>query len=51
MMDATTWPQQAKLAANGDWDALKKLQDKLSGGRNQVVMPKRRPAAKKTSKK
>jgi large subunit ribosomal protein L21 len=44
MMDPATWPQQAKLAADGDWDALKELQDKLSGGRNK-------PAAKKTSKK
>ena len=22
----TTWPQQAEIAASGDWDALKKLQ-------------------------
>ncbi|MBO6575841.1 MAG: 50S ribosomal protein L21 [Rhodothermales bacterium] len=28
-----TWPQQAKLAAAGDWDALQKLQDELDGGR------------------
>ena len=28
-----TWPQQAKLAAGGDWDGLKKLQDSLKGGR------------------
>ncbi len=33
MMDATTWPEQARLAADGDWDALQALQDKLSGGR------------------
>ena len=31
--DPTTWPQQAKLAAEGKWDELKKLQDKLDGGR------------------
>ncbi len=31
--DASTWPQQATLAAKGDWAALKKLQDKLTGGR------------------
>ena len=49
MMDATTWPQQAKLAAQGDWDALKKLQDKLSGGRKASA--EKKPAAKKTSKK
>ena len=28
-----TWPKQAKLAAKGDWEALKKLQDKLDGGK------------------
>ncbi len=28
-----TWPEQAQLAANGNWDALKKLQDKLHGGK------------------
>lgn len=28
-----TWPQQAKLAAEGKWDELKKLQDELAGGR------------------
>jgi predicted flap endonuclease-1-like 5' DNA nuclease len=31
--DPTTWPQQAKLASSGDWDALEKLQDELLGGR------------------
>ncbi len=36
MMDPTTWPEQARLAANGEWDALKKLQDELSGGRNKA---------------
>ena len=36
MMDPTTWPEQAKLAADGDWDTLKTLQDKLSGGRNKT---------------
>ena len=49
MMDASTWPQQARLAADGDWDGLKKLQDKLSGGRK--VSAEKKPAAKKTSKK
>ena len=49
MMDASTWPEQAKLAADGDWDALQKLQDKLSGGRK--VRAEKKPAAKKTSKK
>tara|TARA_R110002051_G_scaffold86498_2_gene152371 strand:+ start:39434 stop:40135 length:702 start_codon:yes stop_codon:yes gene_type:complete len=28
-----TWPKQAKLAAAGDWDKLKTLQDKLDGGK------------------
>ncbi|NPA68946.1 MAG: 50S ribosomal protein L21 [Chlorobi bacterium] len=31
--DPTTWPEQAKLAANGKWDELKKLQDELNGGK------------------
>lgn len=28
-----TWPEQAALAAAGDWDNLQKLQDDLKGGR------------------
>ncbi|MFK7924086.1 MAG: helix-hairpin-helix domain-containing protein [Bacteroidia bacterium] len=28
-----SWPKQAALAAKGDWDALKTLQDELDGGR------------------
>ncbi|MBC8332563.1 MAG: hypothetical protein H8E28_11330 [Anaerolineae bacterium] len=28
-----TWPEQAALAAKGDWAALEKLQDQLQGGR------------------
>jgi len=31
--DPTTWPKQAELAASGDWDALKKWQDELDGGK------------------
>ncbi|MEZ5651126.1 MAG: DUF4332 domain-containing protein [Burkholderiaceae bacterium] len=31
--DPGTWAEQAKLAAAGDWDALKTLQDELDGGR------------------
>ncbi|MBU2928173.1 50S ribosomal protein L21 [Winogradskyella psychrotolerans] len=27
-----TWPKQAKLAADGKWDELKELQDRLDGG-------------------
>ncbi len=30
--DPTTWPEQAALAAKGDWEALDKLQDELDGG-------------------
>ena len=45
MMDPATWPEQAKLAAEGDWDALQELQDKLSGGRDKPE------GKKKTSKK
>jgi DNA-directed RNA polymerase subunit beta' len=30
--DPTTWPEQAKLAASGQWDRLKQWQDELQGG-------------------
>lgn len=30
--DPETWPAQAKLAADGKWDELKKWQDELDGG-------------------
>jgi len=33
MHDPTSWPQQAELAANGEWDKLKELQDVLDGGK------------------
>jgi len=33
MINADTWPDQAKLAAAGDWDTLSKLQDELKGGK------------------
>jgi predicted flap endonuclease-1-like 5' DNA nuclease len=33
MHNPSTWPEQAKLAANGKWDELNKLQDKLKGGK------------------
>ncbi len=32
-MDPASWPEQAGLAAKGDWEALKILQDQLDGGR------------------
>ncbi|HNT53258.1 MAG TPA: hypothetical protein PKG95_01015 [Anaerolineaceae bacterium] len=31
--DPTTWPEQARLAAAGEWTALKSYQDTLKGGR------------------
>jgi hypothetical protein len=31
--DPATWPEQAKLAAEGNWEELKKRQDELKGGR------------------
>ena len=31
--DPGTWPAQAGLADNGNWDALKKIQDELKGGK------------------
>lgn len=33
MHDPTSWPVQAKLAADGEWDALKKWQDEHDGGK------------------
>jgi predicted flap endonuclease-1-like 5' DNA nuclease len=33
LADPTTWPEQAALAAEGDWQALEVLQDELKGGR------------------
>ncbi len=33
MMEPTTWPEQAALAAKGDWATLDKLQDELDGGK------------------
>lgn len=33
MHDPSTWPEQAALAARGDWDQLSALQDALQGGR------------------
>ena len=33
--DPTSWPQQAKLAAAGDWPALEALQAQLKGGRQE----------------
>lgn len=33
MADPSTWPEQARLAANGDWERLQTFQDELKGGR------------------
>ena len=33
MMHPDNWPEQADLAAKGEWDTLEKLQDELQGGR------------------
>jgi predicted flap endonuclease-1-like 5' DNA nuclease len=33
IIEPESWPQQAGLAANGNWDALRKLQDELDGGK------------------
>lgn len=35
LADPETWPQQAKLAAAGDWQALEELKDQLIGGRTR----------------
>lgn len=31
--DPSTWPKQAQMAANGEWDKLRKWQDQLKAGR------------------
>lgn len=33
LADPTSWPEQARLAAAGDWQGLQELQDRLKGGR------------------
>lgn len=33
--DPTTWPEQAALAAEGEWEQLEVLQEALKGGRRQ----------------
>jgi predicted flap endonuclease-1-like 5' DNA nuclease len=33
LADPTTWPEQSRLAAAGDWEGLKELQGQLKGGR------------------
>ena len=33
MANPATWPEQARLASAGEWEALAALQDRLKGGR------------------
>ena len=33
--EPTTWPKQAELAANGEWERLQIWQDELDGGREK----------------
>jgi len=33
MHDPGSWPRQSRLAADGKWNELEKLQDELDGGR------------------
>lgn len=35
MSDSRTWPAQARLAADGEWEALARLQQRLSRGRTR----------------
>lgn len=35
MANPHSWPQQAQLAADGQWDELQALQDQLQGGRQE----------------
>ncbi len=33
MHDPSSWPRQSKMAADGEWEKLQKLQDELDGGK------------------
>jgi small subunit ribosomal protein S2 len=35
MHDPTTWPMQAKMAADGNWDELKTWQENAKGGKTE----------------
>ena len=37
LANPTTWPEQARLAAEGDWEALDALKANLKGGREQPL--------------
>ncbi len=47
--DPTTWPEQAKMAAAGEWDKLKVWQDELQGGK-EADAPKAKKAEKTENK-
>ena len=47
--DPTTWPEQAKMAAAGEWDKLKVWQDELQGGK-EADAPKAEKAKKAEDK-
>jgi predicted flap endonuclease-1-like 5' DNA nuclease len=34
LADPSTWPKQAQMAAEGDWDKLEEYQDFLNGGKD-----------------
>jgi predicted flap endonuclease-1-like 5' DNA nuclease len=38
MADPATWPEQAQLAAEDEWDALEVMQNELVGGRTRRLM-------------
>ena len=38
LADPTTWPEQAKLAAKGDWEGLQTLQDELDGRTPRIIV-------------
>lgn len=48
LADPATWPQQAKLAAEGKIEELHKLQDELTGGRRTKKTTARKPAKPRT---
>lgn len=51
MHDPTTWAKQAKLASEGKWAELDKLQNVLDGGVNKTVSKTVKKAPKKAIKK
>jgi len=40
LADPTTWPRQARLAANRDWERLQQLKQQLAGGVRKPPQPK-----------